>query len=123
MGTHTYICGHTRNRPGVDMTWKHRCYTCRSAEIGTRIQFVRYGAIPASGHSINWAQNTAEEGVAVYRLLGNGVHEPTLRAEFASRIPITGTAVMVGTGSDDEPIIDATTIILDQPVKTWEAIA
>jgi len=76
--------------------------------IGTRIQFKRYGRIPANGQSKNWATGELEVGVSVYS------DSDVIRAEFEERdIVIEGEALVVGLGSDGEPLIDARTIDSD----------
>jgi len=76
--------------------------------IGTRIQFKRYGRIPANGKSTNWATGELEVGVSVYS------DSDTIRAEFEDRdVVIEGEALVVGAGSDGEPLIDARTIWSD----------
>lgn len=72
--------------------------------IGTRIEFTRYGRIPANGQSVNWATGETEKGVSVYS------SSSVVRAEFEDREAITGEALVIGLGSDGEPLIDARTI-------------
>lgn len=81
------------------------CWECKKKLIGTRQNVVRFGNIPESGHSKNYASNSYEEGVSVYFEWDNP------RGEFQERDKVLKfSAIVVGYGSDDEPLIDADTI-------------
>jgi hypothetical protein len=104
------LCGHTVTRTWMvsddsePVAYNNLCYECRKSLVGKRVDFIRYGSLPESGYSMNWSTGGYEKGVSVY-LPGQ-----TARAEFETRKKITGSAVVVGLGSDDEILIDANTI-------------
>lgn len=109
-GKINYSCGHRRNHPGhQDINLSRPCYDCCQAMIGTVQTVVRYGNLPKSGKSYNYADNVAEIGISCY-LVGT-----TPRPEFTDRKKLVFKALVVSFGSDDEPIIDMTTIIETQP--------
>lgn len=88
----------TRPVPGL-------CPHCRKARIGEEIDFVRFGAIPATC-SLNHRDGTAEEGISVYEVV-NG--EPKLVGWYFDIISrgtkLSGRGVIVGWGSDGEPLV------------------
>ena len=108
-----YSCGCTKDDGDNSRTFeaKKKCYRCMSKLFGTRVEFIRFGEMPESGLSINHAENTYEVGVSCY-LVENNEIVGTMRSEFADREVIKGTAIAIDTGSDDELIIDMTTVEL-----------
>ena len=95
-------CGHTRPWCDGIRDVNNFCPTCREARIGTEIEFVRFGA--PVGRSMNHQTGCAESGMSVYEI-GVGI----IRSEFADRPAYTGRGVIVGYGSDDEPLVRAIT--------------
>lgn len=92
-------CGHTRDWcDGSDIHKGNYCPSCREARIGTEIAYVRFG-VPVE-RSTNWADGTSEAGMSVYEI-GVG----TIRSEFLTRKAYVGKGVIVGYGSDDEPLV------------------
>jgi hypothetical protein len=106
-GVDTYSCGHTKWTASHNSGKISRpCHDCMVAMIGTRKTVVRYGELPANGKSYNFADNKQEMGVSCY------FDGQIPRPEFTSRKKIIFTAVVVGIGSDDEPLIDTDSIEL-----------
>jgi len=95
-------CGHTRPWCDGVREINNFCPACREARIGAEIKFVRFGA-PVK-QSTNHQTGCAETGMSVYEI-GVG----TIRSEFADRPAYTGRGVIVGYGSDDEPLVRAIT--------------
>lgn len=81
------------------------CRDCQLKMIGKRVNVIRYGKIPASGQSFNSRENKYEDGVSCY------LPEMSTRPEFNTRKAYKFNAVVVEFGGDDEPLIDASTII------------
>lgn len=82
------------------------CGACQEKMIGQRVNVVRYGAIPANGKSYNYRDNKYEAGVSCY------LEGQNTRPEFTEgRKAIKFSAIIIGWGGDDEPCIDAKTII------------
>ena len=77
--------------------------------IGDEGTFYRSGRLPKSGRSINHATGTAEKGVSVY-----AVPWATSLAGLSERQWYTGKGVVVGFGSDNEPLI--------HPLGHWRKI-
>ena len=113
--TTKFKCGHTRSTElvfcsDIDVIEEritdvsYPCYECQQSMIGTRQTVVRYGHLPTSGHSYNYRSNSCESGVSCYL--------PSMRArpEFTDRPKLVFSAVVVGWGGDDEPLIDIQTI-------------
>ncbi len=107
--TTTYGCGHKRE--GMDRIGENKeynvsypCYDCQQMMIGTRQIVIRYGDLPQNGKSYNYRDNKNEIGVSCYL--------PSMRPrpEFSCREKHEYSAIIIGWGSDDEPIIDAETI-------------
>ncbi len=102
----TYSCGHKRDyNPGHNIMAKTICYDCRMSLVGTEIDFIRFGAPPKDGYSYNYQSGRNEIGVSVY-LVQNGNIRDTIRGEFSDRTMYVGKGVMVGTGGDDEPLVE-----------------
>jgi len=81
------------------------CWDCKQKMIGTRQIVVRYGNIPAGGKSYNYATGSYEAGASCYF--------PAMgaRPEFRCGRPrLVFSAIVINTGGDDEPVIDANTI-------------
>ena len=94
-----YACGHKSEWGTEGYVSKRPCYSCRAAKIGQRIKIVRFGTPVAQ--SRNWAENRLEKGMSCYEI---GVD--VIRSEFAERADVyIGTGVLVGFGSDDEPLV------------------
>lgn len=76
------------------------------------MQFLRFGAPPASGHSQNFAENTLEAGISCYRLKKNTI-TPTAR-ELSTLADIISEnrplylieGEEIGFGADGEPVIE-----------------
>ncbi len=107
-----YACGHETSYHPLDYSSPGKCYGCMEELFGTRVEFIRFGDIPDGGRSANWSDDTLEKGVSCYLVEGGGVVD-VVRSEFGCRDKIIyGTAIVIDTGSDGEPIIDAGTIEL-----------
>jgi hypothetical protein len=105
-----YGCGckkESAERFGVDKEYhvSYPCFDCQQKMIGTRQTVVRYGGCPQSGYSKNYRDNVNEIGISCY------LTTMRPRPEFTSRKKHIFSAIIIGWGSDDEPIIDAKTII------------
>ena len=104
-GVDTYRCGHEKwNGSWKSYTLCDDCVDCRDSVVGTRQTVIRYGNVPSSGMSHNYRDNCDEVGVSVY------LPWQRPRAEFVRRQKYTLSAVVIGWGSDDEALIDASTI-------------
>lgn len=108
-----YHCGCTRDDGDNSRTYnaKNKCHSCMSKLFGKRVEFIRFGEMPESGLSINYAENKYESGVSCYLVENNNI-VGTVRSEFEDRKIIRGTAIAIDTGSDDELIIDMNTVEL-----------
>ena len=73
----------------------------RSAPI---VRGWRYGAAPASGLSYNYANDNWERGLSLAALEGGQV-TPSAELFFSERKKYWYTGILVGTGSDAEPLI------------------
>ena len=107
--TTIYSCGCKREgnpRWGEDklVEVSYPCYDCQQKMIGLRTTVVRYGDIPTCGKSYNHRENKYEEGVSVY------LQTMLTRPEFTDRKKFVFSAVIIGWGGDDEPLIDPETI-------------
>jgi hypothetical protein len=106
--TTVYGCGHKEINEvwGVDHNYNvsFPCYDCQVKLIGTLQTVVRYGDIPAGGKSYNHRDGKSEIGVSCY------LESMRPRPWFTDRPKHIFKAVIVGWGSDDEPLIDAKTI-------------
>src|SRR5574341_707623 len=124
MGRDYYLrsdCGH-KEWDGINMssedrmqgTLKGQCWPCREARIGTEIAFVRYGAPPASGRSWDKRDNVALDGVSVYEVVNGKPVHVAYSFGIVDRSPvICGRAILVGWGSDGEPLVDWSTVTTD----------
>lgn len=115
-------CGHTTHSGTCSDHGTYElagiCYDCLKALIGTRIEFVRFGEAPEDGASRNHISGRGEAGVSVYLVLAGRTVIAGFPAEIWTRRPIyRGTAVMVDTGSDDEPIVDWSTVAALRKVR------
>ncbi len=101
-----YDCGCTDiGRPWGSETTRVSglCLRCKAARIGEEIDFARYGDAPE--RSYNHRDDVAEEGVSVYELIDG---EPRLVGwyfEIILRQQYRGRGVIVGWGSDGEPLV------------------
>jgi hypothetical protein len=102
-------CGHySTNDPwgkGDDVKVYSLCLDCKKARIGEVIEFARFGKPPASGVSTNHREGTSEEGVSVYEVVNS---EPKLvgwHFGITERQQFRGTGIIVGWGSDGEPLV------------------
>lgn len=107
--TKHFGCGCTTVGPerwGEDKEYfiSYPCFDCQQKMIGTRTTVVRYGDMPKGGRSYNYRENKYEDGVSVY------LETMRPRAEFTDRPKRIFSAVIIGWGGDDEPLIDANTI-------------
>lgn len=79
------------------------CEQKRGREIGDVIDFVRYGD-PVE-NSFNHRDGTSECGMSVYMLDGAEIVHVGFWFDIASRPAYRGTGVIVGWGSDGEPLV------------------
>jgi hypothetical protein len=112
----TYSCGCTRKATSpwaADESYDFPCRKCSSGYdtniIGTRIEFIRYGAMPVSGFSTNHRDGTSEAGVSVYAVFDGEPRHVGFYYDIVSRTALRGSAICVGLGSDGEPLIDMAT--------------
>lgn len=99
-------CGRAYYREGHNDLHVEYCYDCQQKLIGTRQTVIRYGDIPICGQSYNYRDNKREIGVSCY------LPGMSTRSEFTKgRKKLKISAVIIGWGGDDEPLIDASTII------------
>ena len=82
------------------------CYDCRQAAIGQRVDVVRYGDLPVSGRSYNYRDGKYENGVSCY--FAAAKPSPFIAD---GRKKIEFSAIVMGLGSDSEPVIDMGTVI------------
>lgn len=111
--TWKHTCGHTSTRDpwGRGETAIHTvCDDCRQARIGQTIQFARYGKAPASGTSTNHREGTAEIGVSVYEIIAGAIQHVGWHFGITDRALYLGTGVIVGWGSDGEPLVKVVAI-------------
>jgi len=101
-----FDCGHTDiGRPwgSGSVQVSGPCPACRAARIGEEIEFARFGEAPARSH--NYRDGTSEDGVSVYEVVDG---EPQLVGwyfEIVTRKEYRGRGVIVGWGSDGEPLV------------------
>lgn len=81
------------------------CPDCAKLIIGTRQNVTRYGKMPESGFSYNHADNKSEIGISCYL-----THQKA-RCDYTGRKAYKLNAIIVGYGSDNEALIDASTAI------------
>jgi DNA-binding transcriptional regulator YiaG len=102
-------CGHTHRDgttgPAREASVDSLCRECRAARVGETITFLRFGSIPGSGVSTNHRDRTAEEGVSVYEIVRGKVDLVGWYFDFLSRPAFRGRGVIVGWGSDGEPLV------------------
>lgn len=103
-------CGHFQTRDpwgkGQAVPLKGNCDDCNHARIGQEIAFIRFGVVPKEGKSKNFRDGYLENGVSVYELGEDG--QPVLHGwhyEITKRQPYYGRGVIVGFGSDGEPLV------------------
>ena len=99
-----YRCGHTKTkeyRHYIDKTdvydLQTLCWDCKQKLIGKVVTVYRYGT-PIE-KSWNYADNREEEGMSCY------FPEDRPRPEFTDRPLYVGTGIIIGYGSDDEPLV------------------
>jgi hypothetical protein len=75
------------------------------------VEAIRYGEIPASGYSINWADGSAEPGVSCVKIIRNGddencdsIYDVTLGWQGRDKIRVAGWWLGLP-GSDGEPCL------------------
>jgi hypothetical protein len=102
-------CGHSdrdeTSGPDREETLRRPCYACRQKRIGQAIRFLRFGDVPESGESFNHRDRTAEEGVSVYEIAEGRAEMTGFYFGFLDRPAYRGTGVIVGWGSDGEPLV------------------
>lgn len=106
--TWKHTCGHTSTRDpwGRGETAIHTvCDDCRAARIGQTIPFARYGKAPASGKSTNHREQTQEAGLSVYEIVNGKIEHVGWHFGITDRALYLGTGVIVGWGSDGEPLV------------------
>jgi hypothetical protein len=91
--------------PAREVTLRGLCTDCRAARIGQTIRFLRFGHLPASGASFNHRDRTSEEGVSVYEVIRGRADLVGWHFDFLGRVAYRGTGVIVGWGSDGEPLV------------------
>jgi len=101
------------------------CWDCLKALKGTRIEFVRFGKPPEGGYSYNAREQSGESGVSVYLVVRGKMVAAGLPYYFMDRPCFRGTAIMVGTGGDDEPTVDWSTVEglrrVRKPIEFWRS--
>ena len=85
-----------RNIPGL-------CLRCREARIDEEIDFVRFGDIPE--RSVNHRDGTVEDGISVYEIVDGEPHLVGWHFGISNREKHFGRGVIVGWGSDGEPLV------------------
>lgn len=107
-------CGHKTMKAmwgtGEDTPLSGLCLECREARIGQVIEFVRYGKPPVSGVSQNHRDGYAESGVSVYEVVNGEPQYVGFHFGFLSRPAYVGKGVIVGWGSDGEPLVEIQSI-------------
>lgn len=108
-------CGHQGGtydawNTGEDRPAHGLCLACRAARIGEEICFARFGAPPKSGRSRNYREGTPEEGVSCYEMIGGGIQWIGWYFGMAERPLFMGQGIIVGWGSDGEPLVRVRTI-------------
>jgi hypothetical protein len=108
MGQRTFSCGHG----GTDGTWSASvtdypfpCRECLDRRIGEKINFVRYGTPPRSGHSYNYRDQHSEGGVSVYEMKDGEIDYTGWYFGMIDRPMYKGIGIIVGWGSDREPLV------------------
>jgi hypothetical protein len=80
------------------------CQACRTARIGEEIEFIRYGDIPE--RSYNYRDSTTEDGISVYEVVDGQPQYVGWHFGISDReVQIRGRGVIVGWGSDGEPLV------------------
>ena len=91
----------------------------RQSLVGKRIPFLRFGDIPASGQSRNFRDGHSEGGVSCYEILADG--SPNMCGWpfgiMEGRPKISGTGIVIGWGSDGEPLIDSKSIQINNLLR------
>ena len=89
-------------------TWYHAGFIGREPEY---VQAVRYGKVPECGRSINYTNNTYENGVSCVKIIRNGedasissIYDVTLGYQGIAKQTISGW-YLGGSGSDGEPLL------------------
>lgn len=104
-----HSCGHTSTRDpwgrGADLDVRSLCGACQAARVGEEIAFVRYGKPPVSGCSTNHRERTAEAGVSVYELVEGEPRHVGFHFGITDRPAYHGRGIIVGWGSDGEPLV------------------
>jgi hypothetical protein len=102
-----YDCGHRDIRDpwgtGPDETMCGLCDECRKARVGQEIEFVRYGR-PVT-RSRNHRDGQIEEGTSVYELVDGKPRYTGWYFGIVQRPAYSGRAIIVGWGSDGEPLV------------------
>lgn len=104
---YTMDCGHQTlrdawgNQPAE--TLAGLCKDCKAARIGDQIDFIRFGAAPVV--SFNHRDGVAEEGVSVYEIKNGKADLVGWYFGFTNRPAYRGKGVIVGWGSDGEPLV------------------
>jgi hypothetical protein len=91
--------------PDREETIGRDCLDCRTARLGERIRFVRFGHLPESGTSTNHRDRVAEDGVSVYEVRDGKADLVGWYFDFLSRPAYRGVGKVVGWGSDGEPLV------------------
>lgn len=92
----------------------------RGVEIGDEIEFVRYGRPPAGGASRNHRDGFREDGVSVYLLSGGEVVLVGWYFDIVKRPAYRGRGVVVGWGSDGEPLVRVSRALRDKSFDRTE---
>lgn len=110
-------CGHSTLKDpwknGPDIRLDGLCMECRAARIGQEIRFVRHGTPPV-GASRNHRDGTHEEGVSVYEIVNGKPNYIGWYFEISKRPAYSGRGVIVGWGSDGEPLVEVISIRRDK---------
>ena len=102
-------CGHfSTNDPwgsGPDVQVYSLCLNCKKSRIGETIEFARFGKPPVSGQSTNHREHTAEDGVSVYEIINGEIDLVGWHFGITDRVKYVGKGIILGWGSDGEPLV------------------
>jgi hypothetical protein len=86
------------------------CKGCQQFRFGETIHFIRYGKFPASGTSYNYRDNKPEAGISVYEIVDGNIQFVGGCFGCTGRRFYLGDGIIVGWGSDGEPLVKILTI-------------
>lgn len=118
-----HSCGHTSTRDpwgrGQDESIQQSCTSCQASRLGESIQFARFGAAPKSGKSTNHREGTQEAGLSVYEIQHGTIQYVGWHFGITDRALYLGTGIIVGWGSDGEPLV--TVVAMKKATKKQQA--